>query len=55
MKELCDSSVFRWETLPPPSRWEGMEFYHRPSRRSYRMRQPPSGPADNLLWIEFIC
>lgn len=55
MKKLCDSAVFRWETLPPPSYWEGMVFYHRPSRRSYRMRQPLSGPADNLLWIECIC
>ena len=55
MKILRDSAVFRWETLPPPSCWEGMEFYHCPSRRSYRMRQPLSYPADDLLRIECIC
>lgn len=55
MKNLYDSTLFRWKTLPRPSYWDGMEFYHCPSRRSYRMRQLLSVPADDLLCIECIC
>ena len=56
MKELSNAAPFRWVNLPPPSYSEGMEFYHQSSRRNYRMRQPPSGPADSLLMrIADIC
>lgn len=55
MKQLQDSVLFGWESLPPPSYSEGMEFYHRPVRRSYRMRQPPSDPLSDLFRIDCFC
>lgn len=47
--------LFQWENLPPISYCDGMEFYHRPSRRSYRMRQLPSDPLSELFRIECVC
>lgn len=55
MKELSDSSLFLWEKLPEPKYWNGMQYYHRPARRDWRMRQPISGPEDSMLRIECIC
>ncbi|WP_177995722.1 helix-turn-helix transcriptional regulator [Victivallis lenta] len=55
MKILEDISAFRWEPLPPPCYFEGMEFFHRRSRRSFRMRALPAGIADDLLRIDCIC
>ena len=55
MKILEDISAFRWEPLPPPCYFQGMEFFHRRSRRSYRMRALPAGIADDLLRIDCIC
>ena len=55
MKILEDVSAFRWEPLPPPGYFRGMEFFHRRSRRSYRMRTLPVGAADDLLWTDCVC
>lgn len=55
MKILQNPDLFHWESLPPPSYSDGMEFYHRPSRRSFRVRQMLSDPLSDLLWIKGIC
>ncbi len=55
MKRVYDTEIFAWENMPEPSYWEGMKFYHRPARRSYRMNQTASGMEDDLLRIDCMC
>ena len=55
MKLLRDLTPFHWTVLPQPSYCWGMEFFHTPARRCYRMRQLQSGAVDDLLRIECIC
>lgn len=56
MQELPDLSPFQWETLPPPSQFGKMEFFHIRSRRSYRMRSITAGTGvDDLLGTACIC
>lgn len=56
MQELADLSPFRWETLPPPSQFGEMEFFHIRSRRSYRMRSITAGTGvDDLLAATCVC
>ncbi|MDR0931510.1 MAG: hypothetical protein LBM70_00605, partial [Victivallales bacterium] len=56
MKILNDLSVFRWENLPKPDYYQGVESYHIRSRRSFRMRSVNVGSGgDDMIGTESFC